>query len=180
MWALWIIWHPKRKSWGFFFRYWLKCGRQWREVEGRILSRAFAYETNGSQRCNSIVTFLFFFFFRKYRNFVVRASTNSSVHLIPLPFEAAASGPRCVSCYTSDDNTAEYLRDYFLEGGLGCGGVQVPLYLMTRLQYLLWCTAPAWRSSGAMPFEGGKDAKRVENLFRRVGSLLSSAVDVTL
>lgn len=62
-----------------------------------------------SRRCNSIVL----------RNIEVcdQCICLQSCKCDPFALQAAASGLRHVSCYTSDDNTAEYLRDYFLEGG---------------------------------------------------------------
>lgn len=43
----------------------------------------------------------------------------------PFALRAAAGGLRRVSRYMSDDNTAEYLCSYFLEGGQG-GGCKFP------------------------------------------------------
>lgn len=64
---------------------------------------------------------------------VVSASAASPVNPIPLPSKAAAGGLRFASCYMPDDNTAEYLRNDFLEGGQGGGDACSAFYLMTRL-----------------------------------------------
>lgn len=50
-------------------------------------------------------------------NIEICGESTIAANLILLPSKAAAGGLRCVSRYPSADNTAEYLRDYFLEAG---------------------------------------------------------------
>lgn len=51
------------------------------------------------------------------RNIEISGKYISTAYLILLPPGAAASVLQYVSPYMSDDNAAEYLRNYFLEAG---------------------------------------------------------------